>query len=130
MMVTSGVRNIYEDMLTWQDWKLHLIAMFAEFVGTTSFLWLAFAAQTFAAIPATSVAGNGNPNNPGNVLYVALAFAFSYAINLWLFNPLSGGFFNPAVTLALMIVEHLSLARGLLLIIIQFAAGKHVSVLS
>lgn len=70
------------------------IAMIGEFVGTFMFLFFAFAA--------TQVANNllgENPMNLGTLLYISLAFAFSLAVNVWIFFRISGGQFNPVVSL-------------------------------
>lgn len=73
-----------------------LVACIGEFVGTFLFLFFAFAA--------TQVANNllgKSPMNLGTLLYIALAFGFSLAVNVWIFFRISGGLFNPAVSLPL-----------------------------
>lgn len=37
--------------------------------------------------------------NTSNLLYVALCFGFSLAVNAWVFFRITGGLFNPAVSL-------------------------------
>jgi aquaporin related protein len=69
------------------------ISCLGEFVGTFLFLFFAFAA--------TQVANNLLGNNPMNIaalLYIALAFGFSLAVNVWIFFRISGGLFNPAAS--------------------------------
>jgi aquaporin related protein len=69
------------------------ISCLGEFVGTFLFLFFAFAA--------TQVANNllgKNPMNIAALLYIALAFGFSLAVNVWIFFRISGGLFNPAVS--------------------------------
>ena len=70
-----------------------LVSMLGEFVGTFLFLFFAFAA--------TQVANNlrGSGPNIGVLLYISLAFGFSLAVNVWIFFRISGGLFNPAVSL-------------------------------
>jgi aquaporin related protein len=68
------------------------ISFMGEFVGTFLFLFFAFAA--------TQVANNLRGTRPmdiGSLLYIALAFGFSLAVNVWVFFRISGGLFNPAV---------------------------------
>lgn len=63
-----------------------------EFVGTFLFLFFAFAA--------TQVANNILGDDPVDIqtlMYIAFAFGFSLAVNVWIFFRISGGLFNPAV---------------------------------
>ncbi|KAJ9641421.1 Aquaporin-1 [Coniosporium apollinis] len=76
------------------------IAFAGEFGGTFMFLFLAFSGTSLAnaAVPTTD-----GPNT-SNLLYISLSFAFSLMINVWAFFRISGGLFNPAVTLGLFLV--------------------------
>jgi len=56
-------------------------------------------------------------------LYIALAFGFSLAANVWIFYRISGGLFNPAVTLGLLLVGAIKPLRAGLLLIAQLVAG-------
>lgn len=77
-----------------------LIAFLGELIGTFLFLFFAFAG--------TQVANNlRNLNGPrhmdiASLLYISLAFAFSLAVNVWVFFRISGGLFNPAVSSAVL----------------------------
>jgi len=64
----------------------HLVAMLGEFAGTFLFLFFAFSGTQKFEGP-----------NPSVLLYIALAFGFSLAVNVWVFFRISGGAFNPAV---------------------------------
>jgi aquaporin rerated protein, other eukaryote len=93
----------------------HFVAMSAEFVGTVLFLFFAFAGTQVANnVPSTLNASSFTtakvpvPNgtvgppieagaNPAQLLYIALSFGFSLAVNVWIFFRISGGLFNPAV---------------------------------
>eukprot|EP01039_Chlorochromonas_danica_P006308 gene6308-6956_t len=105
------------------DWKKNLVAASGEFVGTFLFLWIALAGTSFANIPDVSSSGNFNVANASNILYIALVFGFSLAINVWMFFRVSGGLFNPAITLGLMIMGAVPLVRGVILIVSQFVAA-------
>lgn len=74
----------------------HFIAMLGEFVGTFMFLFFAFAGTQVANTNAKS-SSNGAPNTE-DLMYIALAFGFSLAVNVWVFFRISGGLFNPAVS--------------------------------
>ncbi|KAL9636893.1 MAG: hypothetical protein Q9164_002544 [Protoblastenia rupestris] len=84
--------------------------MTGEFVGTFMFLYFAFAATQIAntLTPATEP-------NLTQLLFISLAFGFSLAVTAWVFYRISGGLFNPAVTLGMVITGSLPAVRGLLL---------------
>lgn len=101
----------------------HFVAMSGEFVGTFMFLFFAFAGTQVANTPATS-AGSQSTDlpqgpNPSQLLYISLAFGFSLAVNAWVFFRVSGGLFNPAVTLGLCLIGGVPWARGGLVFIAQ-----------
>ncbi|KAK5136186.1 hypothetical protein LTR08_004023 [Meristemomyces frigidus] len=103
----------------------HFIAMCGEFVGTVLFLFFALSgAQVANSIRASSgltVAQTGS--NPQQLLYIALCFGFSLAVNAWVFFRISGGLFNPAVTLGMCLIGALPWIRGVLLCITQLLGG-------
>lgn len=70
--------------------------MLGEFVGTYLFLIFAFAGTQVANTPGSDA---DSPPNTSTLLYIALAFGFSLAVNVWIFFRISGGLFNPAVRL-------------------------------
>ncbi|KAI4151239.1 MAG: hypothetical protein LQ341_000946 [Variospora aurantia] len=89
-----------------------------EFVGTVMFLYFAFGA--------TQIANNVlPPSEPSldRLLFIALAFGFSLATTAWVFYRVSGGLFNPAVTLGLVLAGGLPWVRGLLLFVPQMLGG-------
>ncbi|MCJ1431601.1 hypothetical protein MMC27_000956 [Xylographa pallens] len=96
----------------------HFIAMMGEFAGTFMFLFFAFAGTQVANSVDSSV-----PNNTGSdtsrLLYISLSFGFSLAVNAWVFFRISGGLFNPAVTLGMCLVGAVPYFRGLLVFIAQ-----------
>ena len=80
----------------------HTVAVLGEFVGTTSFLFFAFAGTQVANISSntntgTTVTTTVQQKNPSELLYISLAFGFALATNAWVFFRISGGLFNPAV---------------------------------
>ena len=101
------------------------IAMCGEFVGTVLFLFFALSgtqvAQNVRSSSGLTVAETGD--TPQQLQYIALCFGFSLAVNAWVFFRISGGLFNPAVTLGMMIVGAVTYIRGALLIVSQILGG-------
>ncbi|KAF2152783.1 aquaporin [Myriangium duriaei CBS 260.36] len=99
--------------------------MCGEFVGTVLFLFFALSgAQVANSIPSSAgltVAQTGS--NPQQLQYIALCFGFSLAVNAWVFFRISGGLFNPAVTLGMCLIGALPWIRGVLLFFTQILGG-------
>ena len=78
-----------------------LIAFLGELIGTFLFLFFVFAGP--------QVANNlrniyGPPHmDLASLLYISLTFAFSLAVNVWVFFRISGGLFNPAASVMLLV---------------------------
>ena len=92
-------------------------AYIAEFAGT--FAWVFISA---AAVLADAIAPTLNMPRIGPI-GVALVVGFSYAGLLAATVPLSGGFLNPAVTLALWVFHRLDTGRALALAAVQFTGA-------
>ena len=75
----------------------HLVATLAEFVGTFLFLFFSFTIAQVANTPGAKPGSHPLPDT-ANLLYIALGFGCSVAVNVWLFYRISGGMFNPAVS--------------------------------
>jgi aquaporin related protein len=110
--------------------KEHFVATLAEFVGTVMFLFFAFAGTQVANINAsnpTAAAASTTPTSEGFspivLTYIALSFGFSLMVNVWIFYRISGGLFNPAVTLGMVMVKSLSYTRGFLLVCAQITGS-------
>ncbi|GAA5876113.1 hypothetical protein JCM8547_002640 [Rhodosporidiobolus lusitaniae] len=102
--------------------KNHFIACVGEFVGTATFLFFALGGTNVANVPDTSVTGTTGAvaaPNTSNLLYISLSFGFSLAVTVWIFFRISGGLFNPAVTLAFLLVGAATPVRAALLTISQ-----------
>ncbi|KAG2416528.1 hypothetical protein HFD88_007743 [Aspergillus terreus] len=98
----------------------NMIAVIGEFVGTFLFLFFSFAGTQVANTPKPV---DGAPPNTMNLLYSSLSFGFSLMVNVWAFYRVTGGLFNPAVTLALCLVGGLSPIRGVLVFVAQLVGG-------
>ncbi|KAF2713666.1 aquaporin-like protein [Pleomassaria siparia CBS 279.74] len=119
--------------IPWTMWmnsnaKNHFVAFIGEFVGTTMFLFFAFAGTQVANIGSSSNASNTTTGadtgfSPAVLQYIALVFAFSLMVNVWIFFRISGGLFNPAVTFAMMLTKTLTPIRFFLLLIAQLTGG-------
>lgn len=104
------------------------MAVIAEFIGTTTFLFFAFGGTVTANIGAGSTAndtttGSSTGFNPATLLYIAFSFGFSLMVNAWIFFRISGGLFNPAVTLALTITGDVAPIRAVLLVMSQLSGS-------
>lgn len=77
--------------------KNHFVASLGEFVGTFLFLFFAFGGTQTANQSTTTSTADGP--NLQQLMYISLIFGFSLAINVWIFFRVSGGLFNPAVSL-------------------------------
>ncbi|EXJ77890.1 hypothetical protein A1O3_09049 [Capronia epimyces CBS 606.96] len=113
----AGVEADRERNSKWRAARLHGIAMCGEFVGTTLFLWFAFAGAQ------TANATGGVANTSSEVMLTSLSFGFSLLVNVWAFYRISGGLFNPAITLAMVITGNVPWLRGLLLLPAQLLGG-------
>ncbi|SMR47369.1 unnamed protein product [Zymoseptoria tritici ST99CH_3D1] len=109
----------------------HLVAMSGEYVGTVLFLFFALGGTQVANnIPSSAgrtVAEAGS--NPQQLQYIALCFGFSLAVNAWVFFRISGGLFNPAVTLGMCLIGALPWFRGALLFLVQILGGMTAAAL-
>ncbi|KAG9243346.1 aquaporin-like protein [Calycina marina] len=123
--------------LPWTQWmnssvKNHTVATIGEFVGTTMFLFFAFAGTQVANIQSSAVsssstegvtAGDSTDFNISVYLYISIIFGFSLMVNVWVFFRISGGLFNPAVTLGMVLVKAIPIPRALCLFGAQIVGG-------
>ncbi|KAF2656843.1 aquaporin-like protein [Lophiostoma macrostomum CBS 122681] len=98
-----------------------------EFIGTFMFLFFAFAGTQIAlesgpANPLVSAYNSAAPDVT-KLLYIAFSFGVSLAVNVAIFADVSGGMFNPAVTLALCLLNRIRPLRALHSITAQLLAG-------
>lgn len=77
----------------WVTLRGHLLAMFSEFIGTTMFLWFAFAGTQAAA--QTTADGVMDTTR---LVFISLSFGISLMVTVWAHYRISGGLFNPAVS--------------------------------
>ena len=94
-----------------------------EFVGTTTFLTLAFGGVQASAAEDGS-AGAGVSTGVSRIAYIALSsFGFALLVSAWLFYRVTGGLFNPDVSLALLLTGIIGPVRFVLYCIAQLVGG-------
>ncbi|KAK3337671.1 aquaporin-like protein [Cercophora scortea] len=104
--------------------RTHIVAFLGEFVGTFMFLFFAFAGTQVANTPPPSdTPGAVAPPNAANLIFIALAFGTSLMANVWAFYRVTGGLFNPSVTLALFLVGGIPALRSVLFLAAQLLGG-------
>jgi aquaporin related protein len=87
------------------------------------YLFFAFAGAMVAHRGPSEDAVARADSDPSVLLYVALSFGFSLAVNVWIFFRVSGGLFNPAVTFAFWLTGNLSVLRALVIFSAQMLGG-------
>ncbi|KAI1482596.1 hypothetical protein K445DRAFT_333038 [Daldinia sp. EC12] len=94
----------------------HLVAATGEFVGTFFFLFFGYAGHLMVLDQGAATSG------ASKVIYISLAYGFSLLVTVWAFYRISGGLFNPAVTLGLCLGGQLPWVRAAFLIPTQLIA--------
>ena len=113
------VRSLHESNAV--RWIRHEgISALAEFLGTFGFLF-----GSFLAAQGVVGAAKRDGRDPGTVeiLYIAFAFGLSLLIQVFIWFRVSGGQFNPAVSLALALLRCISPGRFLVNVFFQIAGA-------
>jgi len=92
-------------------------------VGTFLFLYFAFATHLMAVDQTDAVALANGQKSAQTIMYIALGYGFSLLVTVWAFYRISGGLFNPAVTLGVCLAGRLPWTRGIIFIPTQLLAG-------
>ncbi|KAF2691078.1 aquaporin-like protein [Lentithecium fluviatile CBS 122367] len=104
----------------------HIIAMLSEFVGTFLFIFVGLGGNSVVnntAAQQLQPAGGNLSADPSKILFTAIAWGMSVIVNAWAFFRVSGGLFNPAVSIAMMAIRAISPLRGGLMIATQMVAS-------
>jgi aquaporin related protein len=102
--------------------QAHLVATVGEFVGTFLFLYFSYAGNLMAVSLAPTTSPSGGKSSE-TVIFISLAYSFSLLVNIWAFYRISGGLFNPALTLGLCVSGQLPWIRGVLFVPAQLVAS-------
>lgn len=97
-------------------------AALLEFFGTATFLLLGLGGIQAGA----AALGNPSPDSPPSILmlmYIAMSMGLSLLISAWLFYRITGGLFNPNVSLALLLTGVIGPVRFVLYVIAQIVGG-------
>ncbi|PVH77953.1 aquaporin-like protein, partial [Cadophora sp. DSE1049] len=105
----------------------HVVAVIGEFLGTLIFVFLAFAGVEVAGASSNKDQGEGVSTappaaSPAQLLYASLAAGFSLAVTAWTFFRISGGLFNPVISLGMALIGAITWARCVLLCVAQTVA--------
>lgn len=74
------------------SFKTALVVAVGEFCGTFMFLLLSFMGAQ------TALNSSGGTLDAPTLLYIASSFGTALAVNVWVFYRVTGGMFNPAVS--------------------------------
>ena len=85
-----------EEQGNWPVIRGHIVAASGELIGTTLFLFYAFATHLMAVHHAGGHDSRGG-NSAETIVFISLGYGFSLLVNVWCFYRVSGGQFNPAV---------------------------------
>ncbi|KAH7001391.1 aquaporin-like protein [Ilyonectria destructans] len=99
-----------------------VVILFGEFCGTFMFLLLSFIG-TQTALLTNNPSDPSAPLLPFSLMYIACSFGTALAVNVWIFYRVTGGMFNPAVTLGLVLVGAVKPLRGLAIVPTQLVAA-------
>lgn len=99
--------------------KNHVLAMAFEFVGTFMFLFFALGGTNAVNTAPTALPLEPLASYPAKLFFICMCFGMSLGVNVAIFYRLSGGLFNPAVTIGLMAVGAVDFVRGVLVMASQ-----------
>ncbi|KAK6581046.1 hypothetical protein PZA11_006534 [Diplocarpon coronariae] len=105
----------------------HVVGFLGEFLGTLVFVTLAFAGVETAGASSNKDQGDGVSTappaaSPSQLLYAALSAGFALVVTAWTFFRISGGLFNPVISLGMALIGAITWARCAILCVAQTAA--------
>jgi aquaporin related protein len=107
-------------MRFFSTFRIDLYAAFLEFVGTTTFLLLGLGGIQAAA---DSAAVSINTPVLEKDLYIATSMGLALVASAWIFYRVTGGLFNPNISLALLLVGVIGPVRFVLYCIAQMTGA-------
>ncbi|KAH0286522.1 aquaporin-like protein [Aureobasidium namibiae CBS 147.97] len=110
--------------------KNHLTAVLGEILGTAMFLFIAEGAAKTANLARTASQSNTNaPLDSQTIMMIATSFGLALLVMAWMFYRITGGLFNPAITVALWLTGVLTTVRAIMLFGAQLIGGIIASAL-
>jgi len=110
--------------------KSHSTAVLGEILGTAIFLFIAEGAAKTANLARTATQTQTNaPLDSQTIMMIATAFGLGLLVTAWMFYRITGGLFNPAITVALWFTGVLTSLRAILLFGAQLIGGLIASAL-
>jgi len=100
------------------NFRLDCKAAALEFVGTAFFLLFGLGGIQ-AATAETEQGGTRQSSTTEQVMYIATSMGLSLLVSAWLFFRVTGGLFNPNISLALLLIGALAPVRFVLYCIAQ-----------
>ncbi|KXT17192.1 hypothetical protein AC579_340 [Pseudocercospora musae] len=100
----------------------HFVAATGEFVGTFMFLFFAYLGHSMSVATASD-SGRTGGNSNSTIIYISMSYGLSLLVTAWALYRVSGGLFNPAVTLGLVITGQLPAIRGVIFFPTQILGG-------
>jgi aquaporin rerated protein, other eukaryote len=92
------------------------------------FLFFGMGAAHIANLPGAT--NDATPSvNVEKLLFIAFAFGLSLVVNVWLFCRISGAIFNPAISLALALINVITPLRAAMVSIAQILGGMTAAAL-
>ncbi|RGP81284.1 aquaporin rerated other eukaryote [Fusarium longipes] len=113
-------KDVIVDPQIWRRNHLNLqeeisLAALGEFIGTFFFLYFGYAGNMMAIRQSPFPQVNGGFASTTDI-WIAMSYGFSFLVNDWAFYRISGGLFNPAVTLGLWLSGQLPWLRAVFLV--------------
>ncbi|KAK7976601.1 hypothetical protein PG989_015064 [Apiospora arundinis] len=99
--------SLWQKVANRPPWKQHFVATLGEFVGTFQFL---FFGNTVHLMVINLGTQTPTPKLL-EIVYIGYGYGFSLLVNVWAFYRISGGLFNPAITLGLCLAGKLPWIR-------------------
>lgn len=116
--MSESKRPYWSSKRLFRSFSIDAKAAAIEFVGTTFFFLLGL-----GGVQAATGEALQSGSTIEHVLYIATSMGFSLLVTAWLFYRVTGGLFNPNVTLALFLVGVVGPVRFVLFCIAQMVGA-------
>ena len=86
------------------------------------FLFFAYLGHSMSVATAAD-SGRTGGNSNSTVIYISMSYGLSLLVTAWALYRVSGGLFNPAVTVGLVLTGNLPWIRGVIFLPVQLLSG-------